>query len=535
MELSFEKEAFRRAAIAWIRGQAPLLADTEDYRFLEAAAWLFAIGSEIRVRRPDVEGWELKPADSLPILAGRLRRLGDNLSWLDLYRELCEALLTVEMALDPKRDAVALDRPIALPPTLEGCSYPFGGSIQFWLHPPSALAAERVRRYEEAGEVMDEEDSSRPPAPRWRIQDHLLRLSVHWERAASPRLVRPLSQGDRAQPLIERSGADAVRGGFRIALCPLSGGSHPLFKIDDGGRYFRAQGINGLEELNRSLDAVIQAAESQDIHLVVLPELMVPSDARDILAQRLLRRRRSRPYGVLAGSFHMPAGSDQSEGPRVNEACLLDHRGRRVLRHQKQFGFRLRRREALPPFFPGGPPKSGTPPEIYEDIEDGSELAILDTTLGRLAMLICFDALAADPDHGFEELIRRVRPDLLFVLSMSTKTRPFEEVFKRMAEHWIGTAYVNAQCVCRPAKGSPDRSPLLACCDFALQEPGGAAPTRVLWRAGQATAECLYYGGKSHPEQTGVEVHPTLGLILDLGAHLRAPSPERERKQQGPP
>jgi predicted amidohydrolase len=303
-----------------------------------------------------------------------------------------------------------------------------------------------------------------------------------------------------------------------------------LFKFDDRGRYFRAQGIGDLEELNRALETVIQAAEEQNVHLVVLPELMVPPAARDTLVQRLSRRTLSRPYGVLAGSFHIPAGipagpNQTGEAPLFNEACLLDHRGRRVLCHQKQFGFRLRRREALPPFFPGGPPKGGMPAEIYEDIEDGAELAILDTTLGRLAMLICFDALAADPDHGFEELIRRVRPDLLFVLSMSPKTRPFEEVFKRMAEHWIGTAYVNAHCVCRRAKGSPERSPLLACCDLALQEPGGAAPTRVLWRIGQDQAQCIYYGDGPHPESTGVEVHPALGLILDLGVHLKASAP----------
>jgi hypothetical protein len=215
----------------------------------------------------------------------------------------------------------------------------------------------------------------------------------------------------------------------------------------------------------------------------------------------------------VAGSFHeWPGGTTSAEVLPYNEARLLDHTGQTLLKHQKKKGFRIHRSYVTPQFFPGFLPEqlpSGVS-EVFEGIEDGSALAVLDTTLGRLALLICFDAIAADPEGGYEHLVQCLRPDLLLVVSMSPKTAPFEAFFNRMSEHWIGTLFVNAHCLCRPSE-------ILASSNLALFELQGAPPTRAHWRKGEKAA-CAYFKPPA-PGPTGVAEHPLLGLVIDLGVH----------------
>ena len=167
-----------------------------------------------------------------------------------------------------------------------------------------------------------------------------------------------------------------------------------------------------------------------------------------------------------------------------------------------------------------------------------------------MALLICADAIAAD-DRGYLPLIRRLRPDLLLVVSMTPETPPFEAFAEEMARYWIGSVFVNAHCVCQPPRRvgwlgrllsslglrkvwpQDHQTPSLAACDLALYEADGCPPTRVRWRLGQDEPECFFFktvdgikgwrGLSQTSGRTGVSLltrgGERLGLVLDLGVH----------------
>lgn len=489
--------------------------DEQDYGFVRFASHLFAIASKLPVSRGDLSDRKLKRTDSLQEIAAQLGALTDAVDEAGLYLCLIEALLTVQDTLVPRRDSEALQEPTRLIASLPGTHHELGGWVYHWFRPTHspALSEERNLRYDEA--LLE---GSRPPAPAPRPMDHLGRLAMYWkEGSKGPDFVPPPSRYKRRVPLVEESGRDAQGDSFRIALCPLAGDFHPLFVLMEGGRHFQArrpEGMENPEKLTEHLTRVIETAATEKVHLLVLPELTVSSEAREQLVKALQKNRSRWPYGVVAGSFHeWPAGTTNAKALPCNEARLLDHKGQALLKHQKKKGFRIHRGYVTPRFFPEFRPEqlpSGVS-EVFEGIEDGSALAVLDTALGRLALLICFDAIAADPERGYDHLVQCLRPDLLLVISMSPETERFEAFFNRMSEHWIGTLFVNAHCLCKPSE-------ILASGNLALFEPEGAPPTRVRWRKGDARAERMYFKTPA-PGPAGVVAHPLLGLIIDLGVY----------------
>jgi hypothetical protein len=223
--------------------------------------------------------------------------------------------------------------------------------------------------------------------------------------------------------------------------------------------------------------------------------------------------------------------------------------------HHKKGRFRVISSKIDPKLF-ADLSKEGLRKEIFEDIRYGSELRLVETSLGRLVILICADAIAAD-DRGYLPLIRRLRPDLLLVVSMSAETEPFEAFAEEMSRHWIGTIFVNAHCILKEAQearaareeretaarhiqafGEPQhpeerRLPNLAAWNLALYEAEGNPPTLGRWRYGH-DPECFYFkkseqGPKgwrslSHDlDRNGISLllreDQTLGVVLDLGVH----------------
>ncbi|HEV2856187.1 MAG TPA: hypothetical protein VHC97_25585 [Thermoanaerobaculia bacterium] len=526
-------DEFRSATISWIRKHAKEIEDEQDYAFVHFAAHLFAIASLLDVSRGDLQDRKPKPADSLRATMGQLAALPSDLDVPDLYLCLLDALLTVEACLDPRRDSKPLDVPTELIPFLPGTIHRLGGQVRHWLRPKfgSALARERDQRYDEAAE-----HGTRPPTPAPHPMDHLYRLAMFWESDPHhPRVIPPPQRFLHGIHLVEESGRDAVeRGSFRIALCPLEGDFHPLFKVTPDGRHFhvrRRAGMKKPDELIDHLTRVVETAEAERIHLLVLPELMVSIKAREHLATALRKRRSCWPYGTIPGSFHDWKGASERGHRPVNEAQLLDNLGNVLLSHWKKGGFRLHRSKIGKRFFPDRLPPT-LKREVFEGIEPGSQLAVLETSLGRLAILICADAIAADPFKGYEPLVLRLRPDLLIVVSMSPKTQPFQQLFSRMNAHWIGTLFVNAHCMCGP-------SALLAACDLALFEAEGAPPSRFQRERGEREARFASYKRPAQEDDrpkptseaeewfplskttgpTGVQEHQLLGLIIDLGVH----------------
>lgn len=544
---------FVPAAIEFVRPRAYAALGTRDYEVLDLAAHLFAIASQLFLNVGSPRLTLDRPpsaAETLEELLKRLATLPPDLDARVFYWILVDALMLIESELCRRQgDALALPASTRLEELSAAGFRGIGGEVYHWIRPASALAKLRDQRFELA--------ENPPPDPQPHPGTYLSRLAMYWD---SPREAPAGGRAPvyRSVPLVDQSGYDAVhRGSFRIALCPLACDAHPQFEIDPPSDLFYAwepHSMRNPDVLHEHLRALVRAAREQRVHLLVLPELMVHPDALEVLTTALRERGSLYPYGIVAGSFHVWRGGTGAgtERIRVNESLLLDHFGRPLLSHRKKGRFRVLDRQvaAMPAFFPSRPEKLKR--EIQEDIAWGNRLDVLDTSLGRLAVLICADGIAPDTHHPFLPVVKSMRPDLLFVIAMSAETEPFECVFKDLSAYRIGTVFVNADCVCRPGSGKsaphgrtdepdgfePDRSrdPLLSYWDLALYEPGDAPATRVSWRKspGGGVPKRYSYSRKGWlplAPQEGSAVFwltqkelpdgPALGLGFDLGYHWR--------------
>ena len=529
--------SFREAAIIFIKRRALESKRVDDLELIHFGAYLFAIGCQLALNHGNarllVRGRPPRPRASREELLDQLAGLSEDLSPSALYWTVISALRALESLVCRRpsyRDA--LPASTDLTDFTAGPYRGLSGRVLHWIRPVSEFTVERERRFERA--------RKRPPDPAPDPGIYLRALAMYWD--SDPQLpeVLPVKPGPRILRLFESSLETKC---FKVALCPLIGGFHPLFRIHSDGRHFQTLEENamaGKEELHEHLNAVVDTAIGQGIHLLVLPELAVDPPARSHL-RGLLRAKLKEGggplHGVVAGSFHLWGRVPFEGGLPVNEAVLLDPAGETSAWHWKKGRFRVPSSELKDPsqFYPDGPPAEMAK-EIFEDIHYGSQLQVLDTSLGRLAVLICADAIAAD-DRGYLPVVRRLRPDLLIVVSMTRETQPFEAFAEDMSRYWIGTIFVNAHCICAGA------NPNLMSCDLALNEPGVAPPTRLRWRNGQE-AECRYYKPRDDNRdwrflrdalgETGfswlTQEGKRLGAIIDLGIHWNLPDVDEQQE-----
>lgn len=545
---------FVSAAIDLVRRQAYATLGARDVDVLDLAAHLFALASQLFLNEGSPRLTMNRPpaaADNLDELLKRLATLPSGLNAQEFYWTLINALVLIENEFCSRQsDALALYGSTSLQELPAGDFRGIGGEVHYWVRPESALAKLRDQRFEWA--------ENPPPDPQPHPGTYLSRLAMYWDSPREAPAAGRRAPVHRSVPLVDQSGHDAKRReSFRIALCPLACDAHPQFEIDPQGELFYAwepDSMRNPDVLHEHLRDLVRAAREQQVHLLVLPELTVHPDARGVLTS-LLRERGSRwPYGVIAGSFHVwrRESGDGTETVRVNESLLLDHFGRPLLSHWKRGKFRVLDRDvhAMPAFFPFRPAELKR--EIFEDISWGKFLEVLETPLGRLAVLICADGIDRDTHHHFLPVVKSLRPDLLFVVAMSSETAPFERVFEDLSACRIGTAFVNADCVCRPASGKGDSQrpagdpegfepgmapdPLLVYWDLALYEPEGAPATRVSWRkshGGGPKRYCFRRRGwlplspRKDSEvfwltRTEMPDGPPLGLGFDLGHQWRS-------------
>jgi predicted amidohydrolase len=399
------------------------------------------------------------------------------------------------------------------------------GTVRCWLRPPSALR-----------KLI----GSRPgPAHyQYRPIDQLQCLGMLWESDQVPWL-RPVPWPTPPAPaLIEHSGQRLGRRGcFRIALCPLIGSFWPRFAMLSGLSQFAAdtaEPMHAPQLLTGHLDRLIDLARDREIDVLVLPELTVDAQALTRLKQRLGTA--VFPHAVVAGSFHVMDGDS-----RRNRAPILDQNGRTLWSHDKRGHFRVTgsQMHAMARLLAPGQPRlfSDTPPspdrdaEYFEGIQHGDTLHILDAPLGRLAVLICADAL--DLSGGYRSLVHAGSIDLLLIIGMSGKTSDFWRWAEDLRRLRTVVLFVNAGCLLQCSKPNDVEALAAFMC---LPWSKDRHPVRVRWRHGTNSLEVLDdkegQAWVSHPpDGDALTLLPEgLGLVVNLGAWWREAAVESGRK-----
>lgn len=424
---------------------------------------------------------------------------------------------------------------IELTPIESGEFGRIGGVVHCWVRPHSALR-----------QLLQERDREGGPFRYTYGPIHQLRqLGMLWDQSSMPRL-RPVSWANRVAPaLITQSRARLRRSGhFRVALCPLTGpfctrfallsGTRPLFAMDP------AAPIHAPDMLAGHLDQLLADAREHEIDMVVMPELSMDDHAARVVQGALGEH--DFPCAIVPGSFHI----DCDQGRR-NRAPVLDQDGSLLWNHDKCGAFRIQGKQVrdmaekstsgLPGLFSGRMPtdEEGNT-NFIEDIQHGCEVQLFDTPLGRIAVLICADAL--DPSAGYQSLVQAASIDHLLCISMSNQTSPF----LRWAEDLrrVGTAvlFVNAGCL---LSRLPPDDPECVAAFASLPLRTERLPTRVCWRL------CWRYGdsglheakdlatGPWHPWQPDGDAFSFLpegrGLVINLGAWWRESMPPGKWKE----
>ncbi len=550
--------------IGYIRRHSHLATRDTDYSPLELAAHLFAVAQQLVDDDHDLRNLPLHPGfASLADLEARLSGLPDELTAVELYQLLIVAMTTIEAMCCTDDDEGYSDS--VRPEELEiGDRSRLGGRVVYWVR------RHRLYRTLRSGGFAGARGSGAhlPPVRREHPGRHLDRLFCFWAaKNQVPEIVRAVPEEDRAF-LMARGGEKIAAGEpFRIALCPLVGEAKPQFVLAPGPESFRASRRRPMAEpeghaVRDQLEVILDLADRESLDLVVLPELMVDPETREWLVRRLATSGSHRPSGLIAGSFHFDRNGDSRPW---NESSFVDESGRHLLKHHKRGCFRITRtqleacledgffadveavQEALEMLSPGT--------DVEEYISPGRRIELLESALGQIAVLICADAI--DPDRReMLDAVTRLRPDFVFVPSMSFETLRFERFADDMERHGVATLFVNAHCAC------PQGETLAAVC-LDLYRGKNDPATRFRWRRGHPELEEWRRDREHVPTQDGGEGredeehgargrdanvspeakpagywrdlkstrsparflhgpdHAPLGLVLDLGAYWR--------------
>lgn len=540
--------------VAVLRSSARrLLSDLDDAeRQLDLAAHAYSIACTLVARGGPAKfavAELLSHRQSLAVVAKHWSTAkADGLTASSLYSHLIDTLKIIEAEL-ARVPAVWESLPAF---TKLGASHPLHGEVVHRFCRINAL--KRLREQRERDLPLLLQAAEHP-------SHHLDQLRMHWNDGHLQPEIQLPGPFPLSTHLVWDAGARlSTADGFRFLLCPLAGSSVPQFEVLENGRIFRALGpdsVTSRDELHDHLIRIIEFARQQEVHMVVLPELMVCEATRTHLKQILSEDPLSPfPYGVVAGSFHVwnPAASKNTLGV-FNESVLVDHDGRHLLAHQKRGKFSILPSvvAAFPEMFPRGGKIPEDAVEVLEGIDYEGRFELLETSLGRIAVAICADCIV--PDHtSILTALKSTRPDLLVIVAMTPETNRFEAVMTDLAEAGTSSLLVNAQCMVRLDSNPPPKSksseppratgeapqlPWLAAASLALGEPEGAPPTRIRWRYGMDEPEVRYFKPKdrnkswrpaSQCHQTGVSLSRSgteaLGLLIDLQPHERWANPK---------
>lgn len=482
-------------------------------RLYAIAEWLKATHRDARIEEAQLERARdrdagLSAGAETRIAARRLLTRAHPRDWLDLFTCVMDALHGLD------RDAADWHvLGVSLPPwtDLGGDEQrPWAsGRVHHWARPAARLPALLRSSWRRGAEALG---VARMPRRRaLQVHQDLIWLGMRWERSPLRRAVRVGGGAPAYRSSLEvDAGALLDDGGFRIALAPLAGAHRPVFRLSaDGFHVDRDDPFRGSQTLLDRIEEALTLAEAEPIHLLVLPELLVPPVGLKRLKAHLSDA--LYPLGVAAGSFHV--WGDDHPLP-YNALDLLIPGGDVLWTHRKRGRFSLPRSEFVSAAVhaDGASPRApdGDVPEL---IAHGDQVHFLDTSLGRVATLICAD-LIDRPEDGFRSIVDEIAPDLLVVVAMTPEHGLFERAADDLAAAGIATVVVNAAQVC------PDDEPL-AFIRLPYIELPESPPVKVSWTRKHRLRRWDFRLKQwtFMDETKGIRLLPRdAGLVLDLGA-----------------
>lgn len=213
------------------------------------------------------------------------------------------------------------------------------------------------------------------------------------------------------------------QGDLRIGVCSPFAGLGYVIRTDPA-RCHTVTGIpyrfaemepECLDQGRRVLAEVLDLCARERIDLLCFPELTLDTSLlRDLSNLLKVRNDTLHPGLVMAGSFHVDAGAG-----RANRCSLLDGFGDLLLTQDKCTAYSLPGIQvmSMKPEHRLGLDKRGG----YEDIEVSTEVHLVESPLGRLAMPICLDFCG----EQLRQLFIETRANFFLVPAMTPQVDPF--------------------------------------------------------------------------------------------------------------
>ncbi|HEV7405747.1 MAG TPA: carbon-nitrogen hydrolase family protein [Chthoniobacteraceae bacterium] len=183
---------------------------------------------------------------------------------------------------------------------------------------------------------------------------------------------------------------------LRVGIVPLVASADDLEMVPDRSRSatlrfsVRPKSPDAIREA--ALNALDEAAAAE-CDLVLFPELCLTAEIQAALSERRKKLgARARPWLVVAGSAYVPVGGGSSAG-HYNQSIVLDRDGKTILTHHKLHPYTMSMPE-LDRYEIGEALEWLACTEALET--DPYQIEVLDTSAGRIAVLICEDLSTED-------------------------------------------------------------------------------------------------------------------------------------------
>jgi predicted amidohydrolase len=231
-----------------------------------------------------------------------------------------------------------------------------------------------------------------------RIEDHLKKLIFYREDLTRRIKINRLNKKVDI-PLAQRETELA------IAISPICCSFDYSFESfrSNGTVPYVFSGINNKEKIKPFIDRALNQCLDENVAIVVFPELTIDSNLRKYIADWLrLNNSEQRILMVIAGSFHFPVnGENGTDGKYVNSSVAFAYDGQELWKQEKMHPFKLTEQEIKKMFENS---KNGRFKEMFnkddtegrERIEISDTLEVIESSIGRMATLICLDLIVKE-------------------------------------------------------------------------------------------------------------------------------------------